>query len=92
MRAFVTPETAHALEQHVGGREVGNDEVQVNVHALFDDLGGDEDRAWTMGGAVPAEEFEPVRFKFSAAMEWEAAVQEADTDCSFANGVACFAK
>ena len=39
------PEPAHALEQHVGRREIGDDEIQVDIDALLDDLRGDEDRA-----------------------------------------------
>jgi hypothetical protein len=50
--AIMTPEASHPLQEHVGGGEIGNHEVEVNIDALFHNLGGDKNAARAFGNTV----------------------------------------
>jgi hypothetical protein len=85
VRTFVSPEAAHALEQHVGRREIRDNEVQINVHALFHHLGGSEDAAEGIDRTVPPEAFKPIFFQFGTTLKGKPAVQKPDANGAFAH-------
>ena len=85
VRTFMPPKPAQALEQHVSRREVGDDEIEVNVHALFHDLRGDENTTGTIGGTILSKAFEPVMLQFGTSLKRKTAVQEPNASGAFTN-------
>jgi hypothetical protein len=97
LHTFVSPEAADALEKHVTGREIRDDEIEINVHALFHHLGCDEDAPGIVERTAPSETFEPVILQFGATLKGKPAVQESDADGIFTHrsghgpkGLLCF--
>ena len=74
--ALVTPKPTDALKQHVGGREVGQEEVGVDVHTLLDHLGGNEHAAVRPATWILAEAIEPKPLQPITAELREARVQQ----------------
>ena len=80
------PKTPHALQEHIGGGEIGDNKVEVDVHTLLHHLRGDEDAARTVSGPIGAKPFQPVLFEFGAAGKRKPAVQQTELGFAFADG------
>ena len=78
--ARMPPQAAHALQQHVGGSQIGDDEVEINVHALLDDLSGNQQRAHAILRPLRAETLQPLAFQLLAPEERKTGMQQADFD------------
>src|SRR6266496_4423850 len=76
------PKTTHPLEQHVCGREIGHDEIEVDVHALFYDLSCYQHRTHAVIGALLAKTLKPITFQFLAPEEGKSAVEDPQADGS----------
>ncbi len=78
--AGVAMKATEALEEEIGGGEVGDEEIGVDIHGLLDDLGGDENAAGRAAGGIFAKQIHPELFAFLALKMGEAAVEETDAD------------
>ena len=74
----MTPEAAKPLQEHIGRREVGDDEVSVDVHALFDDLGGDQNAAGGPAVSILAQAAQPKALKLVPAELGKAGMEQRD--------------
>lgn len=71
-------QTADALEYQIDRRQIGDEEVGVDIDGLFDDLGRDKQGSGRSVGVLLAEQARPFGFPFITFVLREAGVQEAD--------------
>ena len=83
--SLVSPEPARSLQEHVGGRQLGDEQIGIKVHALLDNLGGNEDRR-APRRPVLAKSFHPLVFEFLATPEGKPRMQKAKTESLACHG------
>ena len=84
-RSLVPPEPARSLQEHVGGGQLGDEQIGIKVHALLDNLGGNKDRCAPRCPAL-AKPFHPLVFEFLATPEGKPGMQKAKTESLACHG------
>src|SRR4051812_16683679 len=82
---MMPPKPSHALQEHVSRRQIGDNEIQVNVHALLHYLSCNEDRPAATAGTLLAQPFQPMLFQLLPSEKWKATVKQGHLDSILAH-------